>query len=142
MLGVTLAVLLHTATLAPGAYDYAPAFKAAEQGKPMLVLIGADWCPGCVSMKRSTMPALARAGKLKGVAYAEIDTDAQPELANKLMSGGSIPQLVLYRKTKKGWFRTRLIGAQSQGTVEALIKRALEDQKEEPTTKPVSLPAE
>ncbi|MGY8769949.1 MAG: thioredoxin family protein [Pirellulales bacterium] len=139
MLGVTLAVLLHTATLTPGAYDYAPALESAEQGKPMLVLVGANWCPGCVSMKHSTMPAIARAGKLKGVAYAEIDSDAQPELANKLMSGGSIPQLVLFRKTKKGWFRTRLVGAQSQGKVEALIKRALDLQKED-TTKPVSLP--
>lgn len=128
MHGVVLAVLLQAA-MAGGEHDYPTAFKAAdESGKPLLVLVGTSWCPGCVTMKRSVMPSLLRQGKLSGVAYAEVDADSQSGLAGKLMQGGTIPQLILYRKTESGWRRSLLIGAQSETTVETLVERAVEQQ--------------
>lgn len=132
MHGVVLAVLLQAA-MAGGEHDYPTAFKAAdESGKPLLVLVGTSWCPGCVTMKRSVMPNLLRKGKLTGVAYAEVDADSQSALAGKLMQGGTIPQLILYRKTDTGWRRSLLIGAQSESTVETLVERAVEMQASQP----------
>lgn len=128
MHGVVLAVLLQ-ATMAGGEHDYNAAFKSAdESGKPLLILVGTNWCPGCVTMKRSVMPSLLRKGKLSEVAYAEVDADSQSGLAGKLMQGGSIPQLILYRKTSTGWRRKLLIGAQSETTVTTLVDRAVEQQ--------------
>ncbi|MFI4875840.1 MAG: thioredoxin family protein [Blastopirellula sp. JB062] len=128
MHGVLLAVVLQAA-MAGGAHDYPAAFRAADEtGKPLLILVGTDWCPGCVTMKRSVMPSLLRKGKLKGVAYAEVDADAQSDLAGQLMQGGSIPQVILYRKTSTGWRRSLLVGAQSESTIETLVDRAIEMQ--------------
>ncbi|UUO08954.1 thioredoxin family protein [Blastopirellula sp. J2-11] len=128
MHGVLLAVLLQ-ATMAGGEHDYPAAFRSADEtGKPLLILVGTNWCPGCVTMKRSVMPSLLRKGKLSGVAYAEVDADSQSTLAGQLMQGGSIPQLILYRKTNTGWRRSLLVGAQSETTVETLVERAIEMQ--------------
>ena len=64
---------------------------------------------------------MQRNGKLRHVAYAVVNTDYDQMLASKLMQGSSIPQLVLYRQTDRGWQRTRLIGAQSEEQVESFI---------------------
>ena len=55
------------------------------------------------------------------MAFAYVNTDADGELAGKLMQGGSIPQLVMYRKTDDGWTRKQLTGAQSTSNVEAFL---------------------
>ena len=132
MLGITLAVLLQASVVGEARTDYTTAFKAAEEtGKPMLVLVGTDWCPACVTMKQSVIPRLQRAGRLRGVVYTEVDADAQPRIANRIMSGGGYPQLALYRNTNHGWRRQLLVGAQSESTIETLVDRALEAQKQE-----------
>jgi thioredoxin-like negative regulator of GroEL len=59
------------------------------------------------------------------VVFARVDADRQPGLAQRLMRGSGIPQLVMYRKTEKGWKASRLIGAQSQATVTSFIKQGL-----------------
>ncbi len=132
MLGITLAVLLQASVVGETRTDYNSAFRtAAETGKPMLVLVGTDWCPACVTMKQSIMPRLLRAGHLRDVVYTEVDADAQPGVARRIMSGGGYPQLALYRKTKDGWRRQLLVGLQSEQTVETLVERAVEAQKSE-----------
>jgi thioredoxin-like negative regulator of GroEL len=125
MLSLTLAMLLQAAALAPASHDYATAFKQTEEtGQPLIVLIGADWCPGCRQMKYTTLPELEKKGGLRNVAFAYVNTDRQSELAGKLMKGSSIPQLVMYRKTDEGWKRQQLTGAQSTSSIEAFIARA------------------
>ncbi|RCS55964.1 thioredoxin family protein [Bremerella cremea] len=132
MLGVTLAILLQAAVTGDTTTDYNTAFKSAnETGKPMLVLVGTDWCPACVTMKQSVMPRLLRAGRLSGVVYTEVNADAQPTIARKIMSGGGYPQLAMYRKTKDGWKRQILIGVQSESTIKTLVDRAVEAQEAE-----------
>ncbi len=132
MLGVTLAILLQAAVTGDTTTDYTTAFKSAnETGKPMLVLVGTDWCPACVTMKQSVMPRLQRAGRLSGVVYTEVNADAQPTIARKIMSGGGYPQLALYRKTKDGWKRKVLIGVQSESTIKTLVDRAVAAQQTE-----------
>lgn len=137
MIHLTLNMLLSAAALSAGSQDYATAFKqTAETGRPLVVLIGADWCPGCRQMKYATMPELERKGGLQKVAFAYINTDQDSELAGKLMKGGSIPQLVMYRKTEDGgWTRKQLTGAQSTSSVEAFLDAEPETAS---TTKQVS----
>jgi thioredoxin-like negative regulator of GroEL len=106
-------------------HTYAAAYQdAQESGKPLVILVGASWCPACQSMKTSTMPAVAAHGGLSNVAFAYVNTDAQSSLATQLMEGGLIPQLVVYEKTADGYKLSRLVGAQSVETVEGLLRPA------------------
>ncbi len=105
--------------------NYADAYKATQDtGKPLCILVGADWCPACQAMRNSVIPAVAAHGDLKNVAYAHVNTDRDGELAQQLLSGNSIPQLVIYTKTTTGWKLQRLVGAQSPEAVEDVINQA------------------
>jgi thioredoxin-like negative regulator of GroEL len=127
MTSFTLSTVLQLSLLSTGAPTYAEAYKLnAETGRPIVVLVGADWCPGCRTMKDSVMPSVAKQGLLKKVAFAQVNTDKESELAKKLMRGGSIPQLIMYRKTADGWKRTSLVGAQNRAKIEAFIEQGLE----------------
>jgi thioredoxin-like negative regulator of GroEL len=129
MTGMALGFLMQTALLAAGPQSYDEAYKQAEtNGQPILVLVGADWCPGCRTMKGAVMPKLVQGGKLKSVNFATVDTDASANLAAHLMRGNSIPQLIVFAKTEKGWHREQIVGATSEEAVEQLIKRATEAQ--------------
>jgi thioredoxin-like negative regulator of GroEL len=130
MTSLTLSAVLQLSVLSTGANTYAEAHKInAETGRPIVVLVGADWCPGCRTMKNSVMPSVAEQGLLKKVAYAQVNTDKEGELAKKLMRGGSIPQLIMYRKTADGWQRSSLVGAQSRARIEAFIQQGLEPEE-------------
>ena len=127
MIHLTLHLLLQTAAPSAGGHDYATAFKDTEEtGRPLVVLIGADWCPGCRQMKYATIPELEKKGGLRKVAFAYVNTDQQRKLAGKLMRGSSIPQLVMYQETDSGWTRKQLTGAQSTSVVEAFLDHQTE----------------
>ena len=122
MLPLTLNILLQLAAANPSGQDYATAYKQTmETGRPLVVLIGADWCPGCRQMKQSAIPEVERQGGLRKVEYAYINSDVQSKLAGQLMQGGSIPQLILFRKTESGWRRHQLTGAQSPGAIQQFL---------------------
>ena len=130
MTSLTLSTVLQLSLLSTGADTYAQAHKInAETGRPIVVLIGAEWCPGCRTMKDSVMPKLAKKGLLKKVAYAQVNTDKEGKLARNMMRGNSIPQLVMYRKTEEGWKRSSLVGAQSADDIEAFIQAGLEPEQ-------------
>ncbi len=115
-------------SLTTGASPYAEARQQSlDTGRPFVVLVGADWCPHCVTMKKSVIPQVRRTGILDDVHFVQVDTDGQPDLANKLMKGSGIPQLVMFRKKADGdaWLRTRITGGQSVKGVTAFIKRGL-----------------
>lgn len=124
MTTLLLAAILHTqATTLPN-NDYANAYEQSlASGRPLVVLLGADWCPGCVQMKNSILPKVAKAGGLDNVKFAYVDMDHQPKLAARLTRGGAIPQLIRYEKTKKGWKRELLIGAHSAKRVTSFVDR-------------------
>jgi thioredoxin-like negative regulator of GroEL len=125
MSSLTLNILLHLAAASPGAQDYATAYREmTETGRPMVVLIGADWCPGCQQMKLSAMPEVQRSGGLSKVAYAYVNHDESTKLAQRLMRGGSIPQLILFHKTDNGWKREQLTGAHSPSAILSFINQA------------------
>lgn len=130
MMHLTLQLLLQAAALSTGGHDYSTAFREAERtGRPLVVLIGADWCPGCRQMKYTTIPELERRGGLRNVAFAYVNTDQQGKLAGKLMQGSSIPQLVMYQKSTGGWTRKQLTGAQSASRVEAFLAETTDAQQ-------------
>ena len=84
MLGLTAATVMQFALLATAGSEYMDAYnRADEEGKPLLVLVGAEWCPGCRVMKDEAMPELRRRGGLKHIVFAEVDADAKPELCRK-----------------------------------------------------------
>ncbi len=129
MTGLALSFMMQTVLLAAGSPTYDEAYKQAQaNGHPILVLVGADWCPGCRTMKGAVMPRLAQGGKLKTVNFAQVNTDQNAALANHLMRGNSIPQLIVYAKTETGWHREQITGATSEAAVEQLIKRATDAQ--------------
>jgi len=130
MTTISLAIMLHAAALTATDQTYAEArAKTSETGQPLVVLVGADWCPACQQMKNTALPQVARGGALKKVAYAVVNTDHQRDLAHKLMRGNSIPQLIMYRETPTGWKRESLVGAQDPAAIEAFINRGLEGVK-------------
>ncbi len=66
-----------------------------------------------------------RHGLLRRVAFARVNPDQETELAQQLIGGGPIPQLVMFRRTRRGWIRTSLVGGQSIETVEQFITEGL-----------------
>jgi len=126
MAGYALLVALLTSNATYSTQSYGTAFKAfQEEGRPMVVLVGADWCPGCRTMKSSNLPEAGRRGMLKDVSVAIVDVDQSRQLAGKLMSGNSIPQLVMFYKTESGATkRVQLTGAHSPQAIENFVNQA------------------
>ena len=106
-------------------YDAACA-KAEKEKKPLLVLVGASWCASCQVMKRETIEPMKGTGELDGVVVAVIDKDARPELAEQLMRGATLPQIVMFKQDADGWKRFSLTGMQSQSRIRELLRRAKE----------------
>ena len=127
------ATVMQAALLLPGANDspitgptYAEAHRVTvATGKPMVVMIGTDWCSPCQMMKKTILPRVREHGVLRRVAFAVVNPDRETDLANEITGGGPIPQLVMFRKTSKGWVRRKLVGGQSVEDVEKFINDGL-----------------
>jgi thioredoxin-like negative regulator of GroEL len=127
MTGLAVSVVLQTAIMASGAQPYSQAYEElVKDGKPMLVVVGAEWCPACQVMKNGTLAQMERQGKLKEVSYVALDSDRNPSLAGQIGGGNMIPQVVLYEKTDNGFRRRQLTGAQNEGVLQSLISSAVE----------------
>jgi len=100
--------------------------KARDERKPLLILVGADWCPACKTLKSDTIVPMKESGALKEVVYTQLDKDAHPELANEVMQGKMLPQLVVFCQSETGWKRFSLTGMQTENRVKELIRKASE----------------
>lgn len=107
--------------------DYAKAFtESLAEKKPLLVVVGAPWCPACQVLKENTLKPMAKAGELDDVSFVVINRDKNPALADKLTQGEkSIPQIILYTPGEDGWQRRKLRGFQSKQPIRSLIQKAL-----------------
>jgi len=94
-----------------------------------MVMVSAKWCGPCQKMKKTVLPECKRRGLLKRVSFAVVDVDRQGKLAKKLTGGGPIPQLVMYRRSTKGWKRQKLVGGQSVESVEKFVKEGVAKNK-------------
>ncbi len=118
----TLLVCVSLAAIPEKPYNDA-ARSSEATGKPLVVLLGADWCPGCVTMKNRVLPEVAKDGSLDQVEFAYVDIDKQPELARNLSQANSIPQLIRFeRKSEEQWERQQLTGAQSVERVRSFLR--------------------
>jgi thioredoxin-like negative regulator of GroEL len=107
--------------------DYATAYEKAEKsGKPLMVVISAPWCPACVSLKNTTLREMESGGQLEDVSVVVIDRDRDSALAERLMRGQMIPQVIVFSKRDTGrWQRAQLTGFQTPGTIRQLLRNAL-----------------
>jgi thioredoxin-like negative regulator of GroEL len=96
-----------------------------ETGRPIVVMVGTDWCGPCQMMKKVILPKARELGAFKRVAFAIVNADREPELAQKLTGGGPIPQLVMYRKASTGWMRRKLVGGQTVEAVQEFIDEGI-----------------
>ena len=120
-------VMIAMCTAAIGASDgesYTEAHQVSTKtGKPMLVMVSTEWCPACQVMKRRILPQIRERGLLSRVAFATVNPDQDRELSHQLIGNGPIPELVMYRKTPRGWIRRVLVGGQSVENVEQFINQ-------------------
>ncbi len=100
--------------------------KAQEEKKPLVVLVGADWCAACKTMKSDTIAPMKSAGQFKEVVFTQVDKEAQPELASQVMQGNTLPQIVVFCESDRGWKKFSLTGLQSERRVKELIGKAWE----------------
>src|SRR6266436_3048045 len=131
LFGILALTFLHRVLSASDPPSYHAALRDAQvQQRPLLVLVGADWCPGCRTMKQRVLPALARRGALRPVRVAHVNADADADTARQLMRGSSIPQLIVFSRTNTGrWHREQITGTASESEVESLIARAVKAQR-------------
>ena len=124
MNSLVMIALCSAAIGAPDGESYTEAHQATmKTGKPMLVMVSTDWCPACQVMKRRIIPQIRERGLLSRVAFATVNPDQEGELSHQLIGNGLIPELVMYRKTPRGWIRRVLVGGQSVERVEQFINQ-------------------
>ena len=138
MSGLTLTLILQTAVLAAGDHSYTDARnKTTETGKPMIVLVSAQWCGPCQQMKKTVLPEIEKRGLFDRVTFAVVNVDRERTLARKLIGKGAVPQLFMFRKTSTGWKRKKLVGGHTVDSVERFITRGIE--ADEAEARPVSV---
>jgi thioredoxin-like negative regulator of GroEL len=132
--GVASLLFLQQSLLAANPVSYQAALKDAQtQQRPLLVLVGATWCPGCQTMKQTVLPNLQREGGMRDVTFTTVDADSDRDVASQLMRGSAIPQLIVFAKSPDGkWHREQITGETSGANVKSLIARAIAAQKGSP----------
>jgi thiol:disulfide interchange protein len=124
---LTLLAVLNAPTGSDEQISYEAAYrKAQDEKKPLVVLVGADWCAACKSMKAETIHSMKDSGAFKEVVFTQVDKDVQPDIAQQLMQGNTLPQIVVYCESDQGWKRFSLSGMQSERRVKELIRKASE----------------
>lgn len=113
--------------------SYAEAHKITiEKGYPLVVVVGATWCPACQQMKQHVIPQVTKLGIFRKVAFAEVDLEQERELGTELTDGGPIPQILVYRKTPLGWRLRRLVGGHDVRTVERFLVQSIQGEPDQP----------
>ena len=130
MVHVALALVMLAPTASEKLLKYEDAFKlASKQDKPLLVVVGASWCPSCQILKSATIEPMKESGEFKKVVVSYVDKDERPALAKQLMKGTKLPQIILYNQQAGSWKRYSLIGNQSKKRMTELLTKADAQQK-------------
>lgn len=118
---------------------YREAYQQAEaRQQPLLVLVGSDSSPESGAMKTINIPALQRTGQLSDIAYAYVDRDAHPEMAQRLAPSGTPTQLVLYTRVGTQWRRSQLAGAASPTDIRVFLDRSINASATETSVMPAA----
>ncbi|TWU56535.1 Thioredoxin [Rubripirellula tenax] len=106
---------------------YAEAYEqSVTEQKPLMVVVGAPWCPACNVLKDTTIKQMAQTGELDSVSLAVINKDDDPELVKQLTGGDKmLPQIIVFTQEDGRWQRRKLMGYQPKQPVRSLIRKAL-----------------
>jgi thiol-disulfide isomerase/thioredoxin len=129
VISTAMAALLQTVVLsASPTMTYEQAYAETEKtGKPLVVLIGADWCGACRVMKNTALPQVAQDAVFNDVAFTTVNTDTQKDIVKQVMQGGSIPQLVMFQRDGDKWTQQRLVGAQSPTAIIQFLRAGVKN---------------
>jgi thioredoxin-like negative regulator of GroEL len=132
MTGLLLVVATLATTNVKDLPSYAEAYRQhKEDGRPLVVMVGADWCPACRTMKNTQIPDALREGALKDVVFTIVDVDANHQLANRIMRGDSVPQLVMYYDTAAGPRRVQINGVQDVDSIGEFVAAGVQTHHEQ-----------
>lgn len=78
--------------------SYSDAYATAErQGRPLLILLSAEWCPACKEFKKRTLDPMYENGELRPFVYYVLDVDREPDVADRLRGMyRPLPQLKVF----------------------------------------------
>ena len=129
MVSLLMAVVLASFTSETAKdHDYKTAYKeSVAKHKPLMVVVGAEWCMACNVLKDTTIKPMVETGELDQVSVAVVDRDEQPELAKQLTKGEKLlPQIIVFTKNAEGkWEREKLMGYQPMQPVRQLVRGAV-----------------
>lgn len=129
MTNVILVALMQIATLGAEQGEFEEAYRqSVVTGRPLVVLVGATWCPACQRMKNTILPEVAQGGGLSQVVFTYVDFDQHRQLASRLSRAKSIPQLIRFDRTPAGWKSKLLVGARSHREVHEFINAGLRNE--------------
>ena len=117
MLGKIFAVI--ALTLTPTVHEsYQEALAASQKdGKTLVVVISASWCGPCQKLHRDILrdPSSTRGVHLVFVDY-------QSDIAKKLKTTGSVPEIIKYKKVGDKWEKEVKTGYQNLTLFKRWIK--------------------
>lgn len=87
--------------------------RAAQERVPLVVFVGAKWCPACRKMEESVIPNLPKNPILQKAVFARLDYDQDTKLAQAVTGGGALPQVVIFPPQGSSGKLRRAVGAQS-----------------------------
>lgn len=94
--------------------EYDAAVEAWKRGRPMVVVVGADWCEPCKQLK-------AEAGKIEGVSLVYIDGETD-KIAASFPKVAVYPTTYIFRLGRE----TRIVTGNEPVKLRELVRRALE----------------
>jgi len=107
-------------------FAYSSAYRQSiETQQPLVVIVGAQWCPACRKLENEVIPQIKEMGLLKRMALAVVDYDAETKIAQQLTRGGPIPQVHIFWKEGDSWKSDRLIGYPSQKAVLSFVETTI-----------------
>lgn len=86
--------------------------RAARERLPLVVFVGAKWCPACRKMEQSVIPNLPKSLILQKAVFARLDYDQDTKLAQAVTGGGALPQVVIFPPQGSNGKLRRVVGAQ------------------------------
>jgi len=117
-----LVVVFCLANLGLAQEDYEAAVKKAEaENKPIIVVVGADWCQSC-KVEKEFIEQMKKEGDFKEMILVYVDKDREP-IAGQLMKGPILPQVIGFCKNGDGWKKYSLSGLSSKLKIKELLNK-------------------
>lgn len=101
-------------------FDQAGFDRLQKEGKPILVVVHADWCPAC-AVQEPIVSELLKTPELQGIAALRIDFDKQQEVAKRFKAPMQSTLIVFKGGREVG----RSVGDTRKQSIAALLRKTL-----------------